>query len=77
MRKPKNNVPPVARQTEERFNRDLVPCDAVSSEALQHLREEWDTRLASLNAHDAGARLSKVMKAPCKLDGEVIAGRTH
>lgn len=77
MRKPKNSAPPEARQTEERSSRDLVPCDAVSSEALQELRKEWDARLASLNAPNASDRLRKVMEAPSKLDGEVIAGRTH
>lgn len=77
MRNSKNSVQPEARKTAERSNRDLAPSDAVSSEALQKLREEWDTRLASLNAPDSGDRLSKIMAAPCQLDGEVIAGKTH
>lgn len=54
MRKPKNSAPPEARQTEERSSRDLGSSDAVSSEALQKLRKEWDARLASLNAPNAG-----------------------
>lgn len=51
--------------------------DTATSEALQKLRKQWDAKLASLNEPGASDRLDNVMKAPCRLDGQVIAGETY
>jgi prevent-host-death family protein len=44
---------------------------------LDLLRQEFDERLASLDAPDAPARLARAMDTPVRLHGRVKAGTGH
>ena len=46
-------------------------------DALAALRRQFDERLATLAAPDAGARLRGVFEQAPTLDGQVRAGQTH
>ncbi len=71
MRNPKES-----RRTNQGSCPDPLRGDAASSAAMQELRGQWDTNLGCLTEPGAADRLRDLMRAPCKLNGEVIAGES-
>jgi len=53
---------------------ELAAARQATPDPLQALRQQFDQRLASLQADDAGERLRALMRAPATLDGQVKAG---
>ena len=49
---------------------------ASAEHGLEALRLQFDDRLASLSAQDAGSRLRKAMASQPRLDGKVKAGKS-
>ncbi len=54
----------------------LDAAGAAQRSALDTLRARFDTRLAALQADEAGARLRDAMRGPARLRGKVKAGAT-
>lgn len=54
--------------------RELSPEDEA---ALEVLRRRWEVKLACLNEPGAAERLDSIMKAPAKLNSQVIAGESY
>ncbi len=55
----------------------LQAAAARDGDALEHLRQRFDQRLASLQADDAGERLRALMREPARLGGKARAGSGH
>jgi prevent-host-death family protein len=51
--------------------------ESKADDVLETLRQDFDERLAVLDAPSAGARLRGVMDKPARLDGRVKAGTGH
>lgn len=48
-----------------------------TASTLDTLRQQFDQRLSTLQAADAGDRLRAIMKGPAKLEGKVKAGTRY
>lgn len=59
------------------IQRALQEAGAGRESVLDALRQQFDTRLASLQPADAGERLRDIMRRPAKLGGKVKAGASH
>jgi prevent-host-death family protein len=75
-----HNAPEAVILSAEEYDaiqRALHEAGAGSASALDALRQQFDQRLASLQAADAGDRLRSVMRGPARLGGKVKAGASH
>jgi prevent-host-death family protein len=75
-----HNAPEAVILSAEEYDaiqRALLEAGAGNASALEALRQQFDQRLASLQAADAGDRLRSVMRGPARLGGKVKAGASH
>ena len=75
-----HNAPEAVILSAEEYDaiqRALLEAGAGNASALEALRQQFDQRLASLQAADAGDRLRSVMRGPARLGGKVEAGASH
>lgn len=75
-----HNEPEAVILSTQEYDRLIKAAHSASkalNDPLQALRDQFDARLASLDAPDAGNRLRDLMNKPAALDGKVKAGKTY
>lgn len=58
----------------EQLRQNVPPTHAQQQALLEHLRHQYDERLARLNTPEARETLCNTLRRPIDLDGKVIAG---